>query len=450
MKSSYLIMGSSMAGIVAAYLLARRGCSVTLLESRRELGGMNAGVAWDGFQLDYGCHVFGNESDRVTEILLDLLDGAVRPVHLNFASILGGKKTTGFELPSLESLGPDVVGRILVELLAVCEKVHPPANDLQELLTQRYGATAAEVLGAALHKVFRRTADELAPEAIRVTTFGRIRLLDDESSKILKRIPALDERIAAGSADDPMRYYRDRVKVFPARSFYPKSRGMLGFVESAMRRLREMGVKILTEAEPISLSTSPTVTLQTQKHGELKADFLLWTSGLARLEPHFGLDSKLQETTAGVPLVLYYFATDKALETGLHYVNSFDAGDLVFRASCPGAYGADNCPPGQSYICCEVPTTLDDPVWKGPERFVGRVWEEAQRFGMAQGDALAWTIQKTPVSYKAPTTEFRCRSEAVRERLRREPRLIVPDEWTFTVNRTIAHLCELLENRAAA
>jgi len=412
MSQRWIVSGASTTGIVAAYLLARQGNDVVLVERGKAIGGVNDALPWKGYFLDLGCHLFGNESDAVTEILLDLLGGEALPVQVQFASIVNGRKTEGFELVALDSYGPEAVQQILLEMVVAASREHPEPRNLDELLLARYGARASELLNTALHKVFRVHARELAPQALYATTFSRIRLLEDAAATLLKGVPALNDRLAAGSQHDPMMFYRDRVKAYPHRSFYPLRHGMRGFVEGASERLRQLGVRVIVQAEMERLeSGADSVDLYTQSHGRLSADRLLWTAGLGTLERLLGGENDITSQSCGAPMVLYYFAIEKGQETGYSYVNSYDLEDLVFRASVPGSYGRDNCPDGMSYVCCEVPTELSQPVWSDPSSSATRVWQEAVRFGVVRGEPRDLLIKQVPVSYKAPRHQFWSKSE---------------------------------------
>lgn len=451
MRGDCIVFGGGMTGIVAAFLLAQEGRKVTIVEPRGGLGGVNTGRVWEGFCLDFGCHLFGNESDVSTSVLLDLMDGEVVPVDVVFASILGGKRTEGFELPALDSLGEEVSARILKEVIAAASSAAgPPPKNLKELLIDRYGPTAASILDSCLQKVFPVPASELAPEAIHATTFRRIKIVSNEMADLLKQLPALDERIARGSSDDPMRFYRNQVRLYPHRSFYPKSRGMLGFAERATRKLEALGVHIVTGSEPTGLGLGHEhVTLELGAE-KLTAEELIWTAGLGRLEPLFGGTSGIIHASQSVPMVLYYFDIDKRQETGTSYVNSFDREDLVFRTSVPGLYGPETCPPERSYVCCEVPTSLDSDVWNDPSRFTPRIWDEVLRFGVATGEPGRTFIQKAKTSYKAPRADFGERSAWLSHRLSREPRVWAPPEWAFSTTRTILELIPRIRGERAA
>jgi hypothetical protein len=147
-----------------------------------------------------------------------------------------------------------------------------------------------------------------------------------------------------------------------------------------------------------------------------------------------------------VPMVLYYYAIQKDQETGYSYVTSYDANDAVYRASVPGSYGKDNCPAGKSYVCCEVPVNSDDALWQSPEASASRIWQEAVRFGVVRGEPQDSLIKRARVSYKAPLKTFWSESHPVRAAIDACPRIVVSDEWRFSIRRTIQHLTELLES----
>jgi phytoene dehydrogenase-like protein len=449
-SKQYVVVGAGVTGIVAAFLLAKRGHEVTLLENRPEIGGVNSGLAWNGFSLDFGCHLFSNDSDVSTGVLLELLEGEASPVDVRFASVLGGEQTSGFELPNLASLGPAVADRILRELLEACATPARSAETLRDLLENRYGPTAAIALDGCLRKVFRDGAEALAPEAIAATTFRRVRVVPDQVARLLKQLAVVDDRLAQGSASDPMCFYRDKVALYPHRSFYPKSGGMGGFASRARRVLERLGVRIHTGVTLRALSLKPRAKVITDAHGEFEPEAIVWTLGLGRLEPWLGGTNNIAASTVAVPMLLYYFAIEKEQETGMSYVNDFDLSTRVFRASVPGAYGSGNCPPGQSYVCCEVPVNVAESSWQNPEQFEAEVWNEVLKLGVATGQPLRAFAVKARESYKAPRADYFAKSRDLRAKLELEPQILTSREWSFSVGRTIVELTEHLKESFAA
>jgi protoporphyrinogen oxidase len=247
-----------------------------------------------------------------------------------------------------------------------------------------------------------------------------------------------------------MCFYRDRVSLYPYRSFYPKSGGMRGFATRAGRVLERAGVNIHNSVTIRALSLGGSPRLVTEAHGEFSPDRIVWTLGMGRLEPWLGGTKNIAAASVSVPMVLFYFAIEKSQETGMSYVNNFDETGLIFRASVPGAYGQENCPQGKSYVCCEVPAPTDGPVWQDPEQFVERVWQEALELGVAVGRPLMTRCQKARESYKAPRVDFWQRSRELNHLAAQEPNLTVAPEWNFSTNRTITDLVEQIQHARAA
>ncbi|MCP4449554.1 MAG: NAD(P)-binding protein [Myxococcales bacterium] len=431
-----IVVGGGFSGLVAAYLLAKEMREVTLI-SKTRLGGIAGGILWRDFSLDLGCHIFGNSQDRATEVLLALMDNQVLPVDMCFASRFGGKTLEGFELPDLSAKADSA--KMIIEIARAASQRHAAPRNLEELLVQRFGPTAAEVAACAFSKTYRTTADKVAPEAIAATCFKRIRVVEDQVASILKQSPALERVIAAGSQEDPMKYYKE-CEGAPYRAFYPAADGMLGFVRNARRVLESMGVNfVVAEAvESVHLDDEIVVRGATT---EFVADSCVWTAGLEAFERSLSSRQTLAGTSYGVPMALYYFDIDAAQAGPYSYVNSFDAEDLVFRCSLPGSYGqGSNCPPGRGYVCCEVPTDTDAEVFVQPEAFAARVWEEACAFGAVQGTYDHVRVFTTPVSYKVPMAHYHSVAAPIREQVAGFKNLVVADEWAFTKNRIITDL----------
>lgn len=439
-------MGGGFGGIVAAYLLAREGRQVTLVD-RRGLGGIAGGVSWEGFSLDLGCHIFGNSSNHTTEILLDLLGGEALPVQMNFASRFGGKVLEGFELPDLSAVASSA--QMILEIAQAASEEHLPPETLSQLLLQRFGSTAAQASTTAFKKIYQVDPAEIAPQAIHATCFKRVRVVDDATASVLKESKALDELIAAGSQADPMRFYQACTR-YPHRAFYPSKQGMRGFVNAARERLEALGVRFVLGEEIVGLDLESGVRLTTSE-GLVQADQCLWTAGLASLETTYLQTSTLAGTSHGVAMVLYYFDIDPSQEGPYSYVNSFEHSDLVFRASLPGKYGqGTNCPPGRSYLCCEVPTTTDSEIFASPDAHVDAVWQDASCFGAVRGQRGRYQTLKTPVSYKIPRADFYSLAAPIRQRLAPLQALSISDEWAFTKNLIVENISKLVRDPGEA
>src|SRR6266581_3576771 len=68
------IIGAGPAGLTAAYLLAKRGVAVTVLESDPQyVGGISRTVQYKGFHFDIGGHRFFSKSRQVEDFWSEIL-----------------------------------------------------------------------------------------------------------------------------------------------------------------------------------------------------------------------------------------------------------------------------------------------------------------------------------------------------------------------------------------
>jgi protoporphyrinogen oxidase len=69
-----VIIGAGPAGLTAAYMLARHGLQVTVMESDvKYVGGISRTAQYKGFHFDIGGHRFFSKSDRVEEFWREIL-----------------------------------------------------------------------------------------------------------------------------------------------------------------------------------------------------------------------------------------------------------------------------------------------------------------------------------------------------------------------------------------
>ena len=406
MKHS-IVVGGGFRGILGALFLARGGERVTLVESAPSLGGVLASKSWKGFDLDLGCHLFDNRSDEETDLILEILGEDFHPVTVRYASKFLGTKSEGLAVPCFAGCDTTTQSTLLQETLHAASIDPASPNSLAELFAQRYGPTAARLLAVATRKAYRVDPSELDPASIDMTVLGRVALFDDQLSRTLKRLPRLDEVLAVRSDHDPLLFYRDRVQRRNFRNFYPSRHGMRGFCERAQALLESLGVELLVGTDLLDFERCPgrvRVNLRERAAStprSIDAGRIVWSLGIERLAALCGHGEELAQHVIGVPMVLYYFTLPEVDAGEYSYVHDFDAGTLIFRASCPGNYGRDNRPAGSSYLCCEVPTERGSSVWNDPAAFTDRVWDEVRALGLSRGARFdAAHTMKVPSSYR--------------------------------------------------
>ena len=397
------MVGAGFRGILASYLAAKAGHSVTLTDRAPVLGGVMRSQDWNDFYLDKGCHLFSNDSESQADLMLDLMHQAVIPVEFRYASVTAGRLSEAYAIPDFAELDPQPRSRVLYELLAAAATEAEGAETLAELLVGRFGSTAAALLAPIARKIYRLPTDEMDADAFWSTPFRRIALVPRDIAALLKHLPALDDRLAISSIDDPFRFTSARADKHGTRNFYPAERGMRGFCDHTEQRLGELGVEIMlgvTLGEVGARTGELAVTIGDGGPAR-RYDKLVWTGDMGQLgKLLFGTDP-LAALTHGVPMVLYYFVVAEAALGPYTYVQDYTHDHLLFRVSNAGRYGRQIKADGSTFVCAEVTTERDGVVWLKPEEYAEQVWRECVRANAVTG--ARWqdmTIIKAPISYR--------------------------------------------------
>ena len=423
-QSRWIVVGGGFGGIVSAYLLARKGRKVTIVERQAALGGILQGIEWNGFRLDYGCQLFVHKSDDATRVVLELLDHDARPVEHRIASVTAGRLTEGFELPDLSSFGEETSRQIAYELICAAARSDDDAcNNLAERLEARFGGTAAALAGRLIEQLFGLAPAELPPQALDSTHFHRLVFLDETPARLLKRLDVFDDRIAAVARENG-------TELMPSRVFYPMTGGMRAFCETSTQKLRELGVDIRCGRDIAAIEfDGEAVTMGLSDGESIHADNLLWTAGSVALGRLLGVSLELADHIHTAPMVLYYFAIDGSQVGDYCYIHDFDPDDFIYRGSAPGSYGEGTCPPGKSYACAEILTRIGSPEWDAPEKFTKQTWDELRRYRVvAGGEPADVLIKRAGSAYIFRKFGFESEIAPLRERVAATPRLHLANE----------------------
>jgi protoporphyrinogen oxidase len=385
-----VIYGGGFRGMVGAYYQSRAGHDVTLLERSRQLGGVLNCVSWNGFHLDFGCHLLDHSSDETTTDLFDMAGGqaAFHPVEVKYASRCEAAPCHGVAIPDLTYLDKNVRARMLLEMVARASGETMPSDDLGSAIARRFGGTASQYLIPMMAKMFALQPSELASSVLEMGLFKRLRFLDETPARFLKNLPRLDDIIAVSSASNPLEFYPD-TSAYPYRNFYPSSGGMGAFSNAVAAQLATMGVEIVLEAgiEDVQSTAMGLETTLTSGR-KIIADRAISALAPDVAERQFLNTDSIAERTHAVPMILIYFALHPDHLTGMTYMHNFNVADLTFRNSAPGLYGKQVNDDGLTYICAEIPTNVDGPVWSHTEDYVAQVFEEMRACGLVTDRAV--------------------------------------------------------------
>ena len=152
---SVAIIGAGPAGLTAAYLLAKNGAPVTVLEADPDyVGGISRTASYKGFHFDIGGHRFFSKSKEVedfwTEILPnDMLAAAALLAHLLSRPVLllPAQGRRGAVQARRLRVGPL---RAVVPQGADCSRVQDPRS-FEDWVTNQFGIAAVQHLLQDLH-----------------------------------------------------------------------------------------------------------------------------------------------------------------------------------------------------------------------------------------------------------------------------------------------------------
>lgn len=398
----WVIIGGGFKGIITAVILLEYNQNVTLIESGKSLGGHLKGIKWQGYNLDLGCQLFDNSDSEITAYLLKILGNNVHPVNVTYGGITDKNWSPNYTVPDLTH--ESSLEKIMLSELEALNKIEDQEiKSLKEYLTARFGGTAGQKLCDAAEKKLHYNPALLGAEASKVLFFERVKMFNDIVSNRLKKNIFYDERLAVYSAKEPMKYYSKAKSKFSYRNFYPREGGMSSFCELATSYLLDNGAKLILSDNVDSVSNN---TLITENGLELKFDKLVWSADINYLEKLLLKTERLNKYLYALPMVLVYFEISIRDIGPYTYVHDHSTGSYIFRASTGGVYSqqTDN---GKTYICCEIPTSLESNLWDDPGKYVTEIWKEACMLKICKGSLPeSFYILKAPKTFNLPLIGF--------------------------------------------
>ncbi len=136
-----LILGAGPAGLTAAYVLAKLGRPVLVLEAEGQVGGLSKTVVRDGYRFDLGGHRFFTKSPEVESLWLEVL-GEELPLRPRLSRIYWNGRFLDYPLSGgdvVRKLGPVELARCLASYLAAVPRRKGRERSLDECVSNRFG-----------------------------------------------------------------------------------------------------------------------------------------------------------------------------------------------------------------------------------------------------------------------------------------------------------------------
>ncbi|WP_296644993.1 NAD(P)-binding protein [Roseinatronobacter sp.] len=451
-KREVIILGSGFRGLAAAFFLSSKGANVVVLEKAPQFGGVLSGKIWEGFHLDYGCHLFDNNRKDITDFYLEMVedDDFFVDTPVQYSSVLNGRVTHGLAIPDLSLLPKPLVSQALLELLEMVTSNSAKSSQttLFEVLVNRFGDTASQLLAPSIEKVYGNPSKDLCRSALNQGLFKRVKLLPDDIGNLLKIMPPLDERIAVKADSNLNSPYPNSSPKF-GRNFYPAKHGMSGFVRRAVDVLKSRGVSFFSSTGDMELEfRDKNINVKCQNIGHFSCDNIVSTLSPSDTETQILASRRLCDKICPIPMTLLYFKVNSHDISSVTYSHNFDIESIAFRISNAGSYGNQYDREGQTYICIECPTNLTEVVWENPSSKVKEIWQAVISSGAVKTGAMYdnFLILQTPRSYSVPLRGYEALENEVFDLLSTHyPRLINLSSLSFSKNEIVSDVVSKLE-----
>ena len=308
------IVGAGIAGIIAAYFEAKKGYSVTLVDSDTRAGGLLKSDFLNGKYFDYGTHILSQTGE---EELDDLIFSDFNPQNcfisnkINVANYFNKTMDNKSCYVNAATIDEDLFNKGCMELLRTEE--FPKGDNLEEFLLNKFGKIFyEEIFMPVTIKYIGTHPKELAVQSGWFFDMSRLLAFDDIITKNLDKLDIYNSKLA----------HHTRVKGF--LKYYPKEGGVGHIIDSMMEKLDTEGVDIKLDfkIKEIKHNDGKVISLNSVDE-EIFVDKLIWTLPSSLLSSF----SKLGKKTSS-PIFrktgLFDFTFENPLNSPATYINVYD------------------------------------------------------------------------------------------------------------------------------
>ncbi len=367
-KVDVCIIGGGLAGLSLAYYLGLEGVrNAVIIEARERVGGLLRTATINGYTFDSGgSHIIFSKDLRLLNEVNNLIDTALVGHRRNSKICYKGIYVKYPFENGLSALPPYeryecLKGIVQAYISRITGRYGEPRNFL-EWLRQVFGDGIAEkYLIPYNRKLWKVDLREISIDWVG----GRV------------PNPPLDEVLKAAVGVEVEGYRHQLYFTYPATG------GIESLAKSLMRRVKELGVKVVTGDEVIEVGEfGGGVEVLTREGMVIRCRRAVLTTPLRRasrmLKPLLGNDALLLRKLRSVPLAVVGIGFKGMPLPPYHWIY-YPGDDVIFhRLGLLSNYSPANSPPGAASLIAEVSLRRGEGV-KGLER---RVIEDLEYIGM--------------------------------------------------------------------
>lgn len=396
-----VIIGGGFAGIYSAWLSARAGLRVALVDQAEHLGGSMRSVETLGYLVDIGTHNLDLRTARNAEFYSDILEDNLKVFQdQSWASTTGRAWTSGFEMPDFSTSDAELCQLALAELAAF-QRDPDTADGYLDLLKSRFGPSLAARLVPMVEKVIGGSADELDKSAAdSLGMFSRVKLGTDEAMVNLKSSSQrMDDILAVTLSSGASQFLG---KSTTLKWGYPKQGALRAFCDAAESRLRAIGVDLFLSSTVENLNRRRDSITLTANGKSFDTRFLLWTLHDNSLLRTLGVNLDISTASVPVGAAVHVFEVQQDDILGPAYLHDFTQNRACFRYASAGCYSGQVQPDGRTFVLAEIP--CHPARIKSAESLATVAWDDIRASGFLRREATATqhTVLSYPVAYSLP------------------------------------------------
>lgn len=411
-----IVAGGGFAGIYAAWSLARNGVSVALTDAAPQIGGNLLTREWNGYHLDNGTHNFDIRTREGENFYFDILGDDISVFEdQQWAATSDAHWTMGFEMPDFGLDRPDLCRKALSELNAIKSRgpfTLPEGATFADWLLAQFGPALAGAFAPMVRKTTAQNPQDISAGGRgSLGMYSRPKLGTDAEMIALKESdPFWNDRLGVSLSSGDMRFAGENVN---KRFCYPAKNGTGGLAKAADRRLRELGVMILTKSPLLSaVDENDGISAQAGNHS-LRAKHLFWSLPevlISKVLPGAVGDAAQALIPSAMPVGTYFcaFEVQAGQIAGPDYLQDFSPDRLPTRYNKAGVYSGQIKPSGLTYVTAEIPCKPSDIASLGTSETEAACWSALKDSGFLKSAAKAHdaTMWGHPVAYTLPRPGF--------------------------------------------
>jgi len=366
MKKTVVVVGGGISGLTAAYVLAKKGYDIVLIEKSDSVGGLAKTFSHKGYLLDYGPHNFHTGLPRVLSFVRNELAITLNRIKISSSKLYFMGRIVDYPLKiadAIKILDPVTASLcfydyLITRLSARLGLRSSKEDSFEAWIVNRFGRRLYNLyFGPYVKKVWGIPGTELN------VTVAKQRIPEPSLFALLFRV-VTGVRIFKKHTEDPS----------TVESYYPPM-GIGVISEKLAEGIRSMGGRIELNSSALEIKRGAAKTIQYSKGGEKleqKWDYIINTVPLNTFcsmirdgEAGAAVKESIEKCGYRSLVLLYMFLKiERVFDSPWVYFNDRDNTDLIFnRVYEVGGFSKEMISGGKGAVCLEITCRKGDELW---------------------------------------------------------------------------------------